>query len=147
MKKLIKKMLKIYKKYEEVINYLIIGVLTTIVSLATYYLLVCTVLDPDKPIELQIANVVSWVIAVTFAYITNRKIVFKSKDTNIKKEAAKFYGARVITLLVDMLIMYVSVTVLHLNDKIMKIISNIVIIVLNYIFSKLLVFVKKDISE
>lgn len=144
MKKLFKKAWGMYKKNEEIINYLIVGVLTTIVCLGVYYLLVFTVLDPDKAIELQIANVVSWVVAVIFAYIANRKAVFKSHNRNIKDEASKFFGARIITLIVDMLIMYVSVTVLHFNDKIMKIISNIVIIVLNYIFSKMIVFIKKD---
>ncbi len=85
MKKIVKKFFNIYKKYEEIINYLIIGVLSTIVSLATYYILVYTVLDPKNAIELQIANIVSWVFAATFAYVANRKIVFKSKDKNINK--------------------------------------------------------------
>ena len=67
-------------KYEEVIRYLIIGVLTTIVSLATYYILTFTVLDPKVSIQLQITNVISWIVSVTFAYFTNRKYVFKLKE-------------------------------------------------------------------
>ena len=80
---------KIYIKYKEIINYLVFGILTTIVSLLTYYLLVLTILNPNNPLELQIANIISWITCVTFAYITNRKYVFNSKDKNIKKERAR----------------------------------------------------------
>ena len=73
-------MIKIYKKYEELINYLIIGILTTIVSLATYYLLTLTALDANNKVYLQIANIISWLASVTFAYFTNRKFVFKVKN-------------------------------------------------------------------
>lgn len=133
-------------KYKEIIYYLIFGVLTTVVSLATYYALVYTILDPNKPIELQVANVVSWIFAVTFAYLTNRKFVFDSTNPNVAKEAIKFYFARITSLLVDMLLMYILVTRLNYNDKIIKIIVQVVIIILNYILSKLIVF-KKESSE
>ncbi len=133
-----------YDKYEELINYLIIGVITTIISLSVYYLCVFTILNPNNPILLQIANILSWVSGLIFAYIANRKIVFKSKEKNIAKELTKFTIGRISTLLIDMLIMFISVTLLNLNDKIMKIISNIVIIVLNYILSKFIVFKKGD---
>ena len=131
---------EIYIKYKEIINYLIFGVLTTIVSLLTYYLLVYTILNPNKPIQLQIANIISWITCVTFAYITNRKYVFNSKNKNILKELIKFYSSRLSTLFIDMLIMFIFVTKLDFNDKIIKIIVQIVIIILNYILSKLLVF-------
>lgn len=134
---------KIYLKYKEIINYLIFGVLTTVVSLLTYYLLVYTILNPNNPIELQIANIISWITCVTFAYITNRKYVFNSKDKNIIKEIIKFYSSRLSTLFIDMLIMFIFVTKLNLNDKIIKIIVQIIIIVLNYTLSKLLVFKNK----
>lgn len=133
-------------KYKEIIYYLIFGVLTTVVSLATYYALVYTILDPNKPIELQVANVVSWIFAVTFAYLTNRKFVFDSTNPNVAKEAIKFYFARIASLFVDMLLMYILVTRLNYNDKIIKIIVQVVIIILNYILSKLIVF-KSESSE
>ena len=133
----------IYSKYKEVINYLIFGVLTTVVSLLTYYLLVLTILNPNNPIELQIANIISWITRVTFAYITNRKYVFNSKDKNITKEIIKFYSSRLTTLFIDMIIMFIFVTNLNFNDKLIKIIVQIIIIILNYILSKLLVFKKK----
>lgn len=129
-----------YIKYKEIINYLIFGVLTTVVSLATYYLLVFTILNPDNPIELQIANIISWITCVTFAYVTNRKYVFDSKEKNILKEMIKFYSARLLVLPIDMGFMYIFVSKLHYNDKIIKIIVQIIIIITNYILSKLLVF-------
>lgn len=130
-------------KYEEVIRYLIIGVLTTIVSLATYYILTFTVLDPKVSIQLQITNIISWIVSVTFAYFTNRKYVFKLKEKKNIKEASKFYLSRLSTLLLDMLLMQIFVIRLKFNDKIIKLIVQFVVIVLNYILSKFLVFKSK----
>lgn len=135
---------KLYTKYKEIINYLIVGVLTTIVSLSTYYLLVFTILNPENSIQLQIANIVSWIVSVAFAYVTNRKYVFESKEKNKLKEAGMFFSARVLTLLLDMAIMFVGVTVLHLNDKIFKLISQVAITISNYLISKLFVFKKNS---
>lgn len=138
------KIKELYFKYEEVINYLFIGGCTTLISLLVYYVGVFTIFNPDNPIMLQCANVLSWIVAVVFAYIANRKVVFKSKNKNVKGEVSKFFGARILTLLIDMFFMWLTVSILHFNDKIMKIISNIIIIILNYIFSKLYVFVKES---
>ena len=137
------KCLKLYKKYEEIINYLIVGGLTTIVSLGSYYLCIYTFLDPDVWYQLQAANIISWICAVTFAYFANRIFVFKSKNQKKFKEAVSFYSSRVATLLMDMGIMFLFVTLLHLNDKIMKLVVQVVVTVANYILSKLFVFKKK----
>lgn len=137
-----KKIINLYKKYEEIINYLIVGVLTTVVSLATYYICVLTFLDPNKAIELQIANIISWVCAVLFAFITNKIFVFKSKNKKIFKEFISFVSARVLTLLLDMLIMFIMVTTLGINDKISKLVVQVVVIILNYVLSKIFVFKK-----
>ena len=141
---MIKKALELYKKYEEIINYIIVGGLTTVVSLGSYYLCVYTVFDPDNVFLLQCANIISWVLAVTFAFFANKKYVFKSKNTNVIEEASKFYGARVATLVMEMAFMFLTVTVLHLNDKIMKLIAQVVVLVLNYVISKFIVFIKKN---
>ena len=138
------KIKELYNKYKEIINYLIFGVLTTVVSLVVYYISVFTFLNPDNPIQLQIANILSWIAGVTFAYITNRKFVFQSKEKNKLKEATKFVASRIVTLILDMIIMWFGVTVLHNNDKIIKIISQVVVVVSNYIFSKIFVFTKKE---
>ena len=136
-------MIKIYKKYEELINYLIIGVLTTVVSLATYYLLTLTVLDASNAIYLQIANIIAWLVSVTFAYFTNRKFVFKVQNKSNIREGINFYLSRISTLLIDMLIMYIFVSLLKFDNRIMKLITQIVIIILNYVLSKFIVFKNK----
>ena len=139
------KMIKeVYKKYEEIIRYLVVGVLTTIVSLATYFICVHTFLDATNGVEIQIANIISWLFAVAFAYITNRIFVFKSKSKNYLKEITIFCTSRVLTLLMDMAIMFVFVTLLKGSDTIGKLISQVVVTIANYIFSKLFVFVKKE---
>ena len=136
-------MKELYLKYKEIINYLIFGVLSTVVSLAVYYGLTLTILDPNNGVELQIANILSWVSACTFAYFTNRKWVFENKDKANLKEASKFYLSRVSTLLIDMGLMFVFVTKLGVNDKIMKLIVQVIVVILNYIFSKFIVFKEK----
>ena len=110
---------KIYLKYKEIINYLIFGILTTIVSLLTYYLLVLTILDPSKPIQLQIANIISWITCVTFAYITNKLYVFNKTNKKLIKEIIEFYSSRLLTLFLDMLLMYLLVSILSFNDKLL----------------------------
>ncbi len=133
----------VFNRYREVLMYIIFGILTTVVSLVVYYALVYTVLNPDMALELQIANIISWIAGVIFAYITNRKFVFESKNNNKIKEVSNFVLARVLTLVLDMLIMFIFVTWLGFSDKIFKLVSQVVVIVLNYVFSKLFVF-KKD---
>ena len=128
------KITELYLKYKEAINYIIFGVLTTVVSLAVYYISVFIFLNPENAIQLQIANILSWIAGVAFAYFTNRKYVFESTEKNKLKEAGKFVLARVATLIMDMIVMWLGVTVLLLNDKIIKLISQIVIIISNYIF-------------
>ena len=140
--KTIKSLKHIYQKYKEIINYLIVGGLTTVISLAVYYISVFTFLNPENSIQLQIANILSWIAGVAFAYFTNRKYVFESKNENKLKEATKFVSSRITTLLLDMLIMWLFVTTLHFNDKIMKLISQVLVVVGNYILSKLFVFKK-----
>ena len=127
----------------EVIMYLIFGVLTTVVSLVVYYALIFTILNPENAIQLQIANILSWIAGVAFAYVTNRKYVFESKEENKLKELSKFVTSRLVTLFLDMFIMFVGVTCLKGNDKIVKLISQVLVIIGNYVFSKIFVFKKK----
>ena len=143
MKDLGKKCLSLYKHYREQINYLFVGGLTTVVSLVSYWLCVNTFLDPANPLLLQAANVISWVCAVTFAYFTNRRYVFFSREQNRLKEAGKFFLSRITTLLMEMGVMALGVSVLGLNDKTVKLGAQVLIIIANYVLSKLLVFRKK----
>ena len=89
----------IYYKNPEIWNYLIVGVLTTVVSLAIKWGLLFTILDAKNGFQVQVAVVVSWIGAVIFAYITNRIFVFKSKSKNYLKEISSFVLGRVATLL------------------------------------------------
>ena len=145
------KIKELYLKYKEIINYLIFGVLTTIVSLAVKYLLLFTVLDAKNALELQFAVVISWIAACLFAYITNRIWVFESKSKEIIKEMTKFFVARLATLGMEMLIMFIFVTALGLNSDIWVIVwtlvSQVVIVVGNYVLSKLIVFKDKKEKE
>ena len=134
-------MIRLFNKYKELIMYLIFGVLTTLVSLVSYYLLTVFLLRPNVPFELQCANIISWVISVLFAYITNKKYVFESKKNSFK-EFINFVFARIITLVMDMLIMGIGVSLMNFSDKIIKIISQVIVIVANYLFSKIFVFKK-----
>ena len=145
------KIKELYLKYKEIINYLIFGVLTTIVSLATKYLLLFTILDASNALQLQIAVVTSWITACLFAYVTNRIWVFESKSKEILKEMAKFFAARLATLGMEMLIMFIFVTALGLNSDmwvvVWTLVSQVVIIIGNYILSKLVVFKDKKEKE
>lgn len=141
---MIKKIKALYIKYKEIINYLIVGGLTTFVALVVYYGSVLTFLNPNNGIELQIANILSWIAGVIFAYFTNRKYVFESKNPNKLQEAAKFTASRLVTLFLDMATMFIGVTLLKFNDKIIKLVAQVLVIIGNYIFSKLFVFNKTD---
>jgi len=129
-------------KYREIILYLIVGFLTTLISLAVYYLCTATVLDPNNPFQLQVANVISWVAAVVFAFFTNRIFVFRSKSKKILKEAVAFFLARIGSLLMDMAMMFVMVSLIGMNDRIAKVITQVAVIILNYVLSKFFVFKK-----
>ena len=137
------KLKKIFNKYKEIINYLIFGFLTTVVSLMSYYLLTITLLDANKGLELQIANILSWCIGVLFAYFTNRKYVFSSNNMEKTKEFFKFISSRLLTLILDMSIMFIFVSCLKYSDQVMKLISQIIVIICNYILSKVIVFKKE----
>ncbi|MDO5569192.1 MAG: GtrA family protein [bacterium] len=130
-----KKLFSIYEKYQEKINYLIFGGLTTVVNLITYY-----IFTRSFGLSELVSNIPAWIIAVTFAYTTNRMFVFRSKDKNILKEIISFFIFRILSLIIDMLMIYIFVNIFNFNDMLIKVISNIIVIILNYIFSKLFVF-------
>lgn len=144
---MIEKVKELYIKYKEIINYLIFGVLTTLVNLITKYILLFTILEPTNGFQLQIAIIISWIVAVIFAYFTNRKFVFESKNENKLKEFINFVVARIATLLLEMFIMWFFVTLLKLNSDlyivIFTLVAQVSVIIGNYIFSKLFVF-RKD---
>ena len=141
-------MIELYKKYKEIVNYLIFGVLTTLVNLITKYILLFTVLHASDPFELQLAVVISWIVAVLFAYFTNRKFVFESTNKNKFKEFISFIVARITTLLLEMFVMWFFITLLKLDSDtqviIFTLVAQAIVIIGNYIFSKLFVFKKEN---
>lgn len=130
-------MIKIYKKYEEIINYLIFGILTTLVSILSYAFFTRFV-----NLDYVLSNILSWILSVTFAFFTNQKYVFKTSSSNKIKDMFKFYLSRLTSLGIELITMYILVTLLSLNDMISKIIVQFIVIVLNYVLSKLFVFKK-----
>lgn len=112
--------------------------LTTVINLFIYYVLVLFVFDPQKPNQLQVSNIIAWMVAITFAYCTNRKYVLGAESTNKIKAAVVFYFARLSILVVDMLFMMVTVTKMGYNDKVMKLIIHLLITVSNYIVGKIM---------
>lgn len=144
---MIEKVKELYIKYKEIINYLIFGVLTTLVNLSIKYLLFFTVLKATNPVQQPIAIAISWIVAVLFAYFTNRKFVFESNNKNRSREFFDFILSRISTLLLEMFIMWFFVTLLKLNSDlyviIFTLVAQVAVIIGNYIFSKLFVF-RKD---
>ncbi len=134
-------MKELFMKYKEVISYLFFGVLTTVVNFVVYF--ACT---DGLHINYLAATAVSWVAAVLFAYVTNRKWVFESKVSGfmpILREMAVFVGCRVFSGVMDMGIMFISVDMIGISDRIAKFITQVAVVVLNYIFSKIIIFRKK----
>ena len=113
----------------------IFGVLTTVVNIAVYY-----IMANSLQIHYLISNIVAWFLSVLFAYVTNRKYVFESKSEQIIKEMTSFFGARLATGAMDMVLMWLFVGLHILPDFVAKVITNVIVIVANYILSKLVVF-------
>ncbi len=153
----------------EIITYIIFGVLTTAVNLIVFYITkkifvsvgwkgVFNVVLGSAGMENALAllgkgtdyldaTVIAWTVAVIFAFVTNKLIVFESKSWKPSvagKEFAAFIGARLFSLLVELLCMFLMVTVIGMNEFIAKVIVQIIVVILNYVFSKLIIFKNKD---
>ncbi len=139
-KNIVKFIVNRYLKYEEIINYLIAGGLTTIVSIGSY-----AILARLFGINYIISTILSFVLAVLFAYYVNKVFVFKTNFNDKKKvlvETYQFFKYRMISLGIDVILMIAFVEWLHINDLIAKIVVQIVVVIMNYFFSKLIVFKK-----
>lgn len=135
-----KSLKELFVRYKEIILYLFFGGCTTLVNIVSYF--ICSRIGCGT----VLSTVLAWVVSVLFAYITNRKYVFESGLVGIigiLKETANFFLCRLATGLLDVAIMFFFVDILLFNDMIIKIVSNIIVIILNYIASKLLIFNKK----
>lgn len=120
---------------KEFVLYIVFGVLTTLVNLVTYL-----IFAKFLGIHYIISNIGAWFFSVLFAYITNRRWVFESKSSNILKECSLFYGGRIFTGVLDTGLMYLFIDILSIGDFISKVVIQVIVIILNYVFSKWIVF-------
>ncbi len=142
---MVEKIKELLIKYKEIIIYLIVGVLNTIVSWGACFLVEWLLLDPDISWQNDIINTIGWVAGVLFAYPMNRKFVFESKNPKIFKEFCGFAASRLSTWLLDIVIMRITVNVLEMHYWIAKLfISSVLVMILNYVFSKVFIFKKKN---
>ena len=140
---MVEKIKQLFVKYEEIIVYLIVGVINTMVCWSACFL-VELFLDPSISWQNFVINTVGWVAGVIFGYFANRKYVFKSTNPEMMKEFISFAGGRISTWLLDVIIMEVTVNMLNLPYWPCKIfISSVLVMVANYVLSKLFVFRKK----
>lgn len=140
--KIFRPLISIYDKYKEGILYLFFGALSTFMNIIVYALL-ANVLK----INYMISNIIAWVLSVIFAYLTNKLYVFESKTKGKKellKEITSFFIARVLSLLLDVAVMYIGISVLHFNDIFIKVLSNVFVIIANYFMSKIFIFRNKN---
>ena len=130
------------QKNRDVLSYLIFGVLTTLVNYAVY-LPVYNLLH----LSAAVSNMLSWVVAVAFAYLTNKPFVFQSHDWSCKTvvpELTKFVSCRIASGAIETAILFLTVDLLHWNGNVWKLVTQVLVVVLNYVASKLLVFRKKS---
>lgn len=131
---------QLYEKYKDIILYLFFGICTTLVNISTYWIAARALRFDVMP-----STIIAWFLAVLFAYITNRRWVFHSEAKEYKtvlKEIVSFFTCRLATGVVDWLCMFIFVDILLWNDMVVKIGANVLVIILNYIASKLVIFRK-----
>lgn len=136
-----KQIVELIKKYKSFIAYAVFGVFTTIVNIVAY-----NVCYYKLELSNTLSNIIAWLLAVTFAYLTNKVWVFDSKSWKweiLRREVATFISCRLATGVMDLVIMFICVDLLEWHAMFMKLLSNILVIILNYVFSKLVIFKKK----
>lgn len=132
---------ELLKKYRELIVYGIVGVMTTLLNLAVYF-----VLTSWLGVHYIVSDIIAWIVCFIFSFVTNKLYVFKSARWTpdvLLKEVSKFFTSSVFTGIVDVGLLYAMVDLLHINGTVSKIVDNVVIIILNYILRKLWVFKEK----
>ena len=135
---MIKKIMDLYDNYQEMVNYIFFGGLTTLVNIIVFFLL-----DTGLGWPYLIANAIAIVVSILFAYVTNKIWVFQSKTENFQEtfyEFTKFIGFRLLSGLADMTTMWVLVDLLIIDSSISKLLTQFIVVVLNYVFSKFFIF-------
>lgn len=133
---------QLWEKYKHIIAYLFWGVVTTVINLAVFQ-----VLSSGIHWNYQLANVIAWFVSVLVAYFTNKVWVFGSHYTTVSYflvEMLRFFFYRALTLVIDIVITFIGISVLGFKDPmgqfIVKVIDNVIVIIANYVFSKWLIF-------
>lgn len=129
---------KTYQEYKNLIPYAFFGVLTTVVNMIVFW-----VMAHPLGVSVMASTVVAWIVAILFAYITNRKWVFRSEahtQKEVVKEITSFFTCRLTTGVIDWMCMFIFVDLLRFNDVVIKFIANLIVIILNYVASKLIIF-------
>ncbi|HFL2572294.1 TPA: GtrA family protein [Clostridioides difficile] len=130
----------ILKKHKETILYLFFGAFTTLVNIVSYLFFTRVI-----SFNFMVANTLAWILAVLFAYVTNKFFVFDSKRIELRflfREFLSFVSFRLLSGVIEMVIMYIMIDLFFVNDVIVKVFTNIVVIILNYLFSKMIIFKK-----
>ena len=133
-----------YRKHQEGMRYLVFGALSTVVNIGVYAIFSALLLKgmANEALKVNISEIIAFIAGVVFAYVTNKFYVFNSKTNGIKelaKEITSFISCRILTEIISILMMNAAVW-FNINDILMKVLSNIVVIVLNFVFSKILIF-------
>lgn len=137
---MLQKIMELIKKYWDILAYLVFGVLTTVVNYLVY-LPVYNILG----LPASVSNMLAWAVAVAFAYLTNKPFVFKSHDWSMKTvipELTKFVGCRIASGAMETAILFICVDLLNWNGNVWKLLTSVLVVILNYFGSKLLVFRK-----
>lgn len=138
MKNIIESLTRIYKANKQLLLYLFFGVCTTAINTVSYWLLYEVLVWGNIT-----STILAWIAAVIFAFVTNKTFVFESRRANMMErinEVVLFFGSRLLTGVLDVVIMTVTVDMLKWNGLLWKLISNIIVTIINYIASKFVIF-------
>ena len=136
---------QLFYQYKEPITYLFWGVMSTIANVVTYWICydVCHISN-------MASTLIAWIVAVIMAFITNKLWVFESRNTSWKEDLKEFFsfiGFRIVSEIFDLGIMYWAVDMMGMNGLFWKIVANVIVVILNYIFSKFIIFKKPTVSS
>ncbi|RST90919.1 hypothetical protein CBF33_08600 [Vagococcus lutrae] len=141
-KKFILKFSFMNEEYYAILMYLIMGGITTVINIVSFWLF-----NEKIGINYTVSNIIAWIFSVLFAYISNKLYVFESKHstlTDLYREIASFFGFRLLSLFMDLLAMFIMISLLHIAPLISKILANVVVLIANYLFSKFFIFKKNN---
>lgn len=136
---------RLFEQYKQPITYLFFGGVSTVVNVVSYWL--CYDISNLSNI---VSTLIAWIAAVLVAFITNKLWVFESRNTSFQEDLKEFFsflGFRVISEIFDLAIMYWAVDMMNMNGLIWKIVANVIVVILNYIFSKFIIFKKTSQSS